>query len=212
MSLSFYLEAPVSLAILLVTIGVSIWGLLDEDMRDKQVLVPYDTLMYKEYWRILSSGFVHGNVMHLVLNMTTLFFFSFIVEHRLGHWQFALLYFLGLLLSNGATLLRYRDDTAYEGSVGASGAISAVVLSAVLLNPYIRFGLPFLSERYPWLFLPGYIVAAAYLVYSLVNTFLPSKLNVNHLAHLSGALAGIGITFLVKPGLAEMLERFVRNM
>ncbi|MEZ4827645.1 MAG: rhomboid family intramembrane serine protease [Bacteroidia bacterium] len=208
MAISYILESPVALTILIVTIGLSAWGLLDENFRDKHVLVPYDMLIYREYWRVFTSGFVHGNYFHLLMNMATFYFFSFILEHRLGHWQFLVLYVLGLLLSNLYLVFRYGKDTGYEGSLGASGAISAVVLSTVICNPYLKFGLPVISEQWPVLQLPGYIVALAFMIYSLVNMFRKSEMNINHAAHLWGAIAGIALTFLLKPGVAEVLARW----
>lgn len=209
MALSYILEAPVALGILVITLGLSIWGLLDENFRDKHILVPYDMLIYKEYWRIFTSGFVHGNYLHMLMNMVSFYFFSFILEHRLGHWQFLALYILGLLLSNLYVVIRYKNDTAYEGSVGASGAISAVVLSAVICNPYLKFGLPVISERWPILQLPGYLVALGFMIYSLVNMFRKSEMNINHAAHLWGALAGIALTFLLKPDVTDVLSRWI---
>ncbi|MDX2250213.1 MAG: rhomboid family intramembrane serine protease [Bacteroidia bacterium] len=212
MALSYILDAPVALGILIITLGLSIWALLDEDFRDKHVLVPYDMLIYREYWRVLTSGFIHGNYLHMLMNMVTFYFFSFILEHRLGHWQFLTLYVLGLVLSNLYVVVRYRRDTSYEGTVGASGAISAVVLSTVICNPYLKFGLPIISEKWPILQLPGYLVAIAFMIYSLVSMFRKSEMNINHAAHLWGALAGIALTFLLKPGVTEVLSRWLGNL
>lgn len=207
----YFLQAPVALAIMLSTIAVSIWGLRDESLVDRAMLIPYDMLMYKEYWRIATSGWVHGSYLHLTFNMLTFYFFSFSLEHRLGHWQFGLLYILALILSNGLVVLRYRKDTSYEGSVGASGALSAVILSAVVCNPYLKFGLPFVSQQWPVLQLPGYIVAGGFILYSFVNLFRKSEMQINHDAHLWGAVAGLGLTFVLKPSVTQILGRFIEN-
>ncbi|MCI4671633.1 MAG: rhomboid family intramembrane serine protease [Bacteroidia bacterium] len=208
MSISYLLEAPVSLSLFILTLAISILGLINENFRDKNLLVPYDTLVYKEYWRILTSGFIHGNGMHLLMNMITFFFFSFMLEHRIGHGQFALLYFASLVISNLMVLIRYRKDTAYEGSLGASGAISGVVLASVICAPYLKFGFPVISEMYPILTLPAYVVAGAYVIFSLVFTLVPNKMKVNHDAHFWGSLAGIILVFILKPGLLVYLERY----
>jgi membrane associated rhomboid family serine protease len=213
MNLHYFLNAPVSLTIFISTFAISIWGLINEDLRDKHTLVPYDMIMYKEYYRLLTSGWMHGNVMHLLFNMTTFLFFGFMLEYRLGHWQFALLYLLGLLLSNLIPTFRYRRDTGYEGSVGASGAIAAVVLSAVICNPYLKFGIPILSTEFPILQLPGYIAAAAFVLYSLYFSIRkPLQSQVNHDAHFWGAIAGIGLTFLLKPGVTVIIGRFISSL
>lgn len=208
MSIQYLLEAPVSLVLMLLTVVVSILGLINEHFRDKNLLVPYDTLVYKEYWRVFTSGFVHGNPMHLMMNMVTFFFFSFMLEHRLGHVEFAALYLSSLIVSNLMVLLRYRNDSSYEGSLGASGAISGVVLASVICTPYLKFGFPIISEMYPVLTLPAYVVAGGYVIFSLVFALVPNKMKVNHDAHFWGSVAGIVLVFLLKPGLIVYLERY----
>jgi membrane associated rhomboid family serine protease len=149
--------------------------------------------------------------MHLAFNLLTLFFFSFVLERKLGSGALALIYGLGLLISQGATALRYLRDSGYEGSVGASGAISALVLSAILLQPHLHFGLPWLSERFPFLQLPAPVVGGVYLLYSFVSIFLPPRLQfqVNHMAHFSGALAGLLLTLLLRPGAWIGLQHYI---
>lgn len=212
MNLHYLLNAPVALTILVSTIGVSILGLLNENIRDKHTLVPYDMIMYKEYHRMLTSGWMHGNVMHLLFNMITFLFFGFMLEYRLGHWEFGVLYVAGMLVGNLIPTIRFRDDTSYEGSVGASGAISAVVLSAVICNPYLKFGIPFLSDQFPVLQLPSFIAAGGFILYSLYASIRQSsESQVNHDAHLWGALAGIALTFLLKPSVSQVIGRYIAS-
>ncbi|MEM9897741.1 MAG: rhomboid family intramembrane serine protease [Bacteroidota bacterium] len=210
MTFEAILNAPVALSILIILLGISIWGLIKEDFRDKLILVPYDMMIYKEYWRIFTSGFVHGNINHMLLNGITYFFFAFLVEARMGHWQFAALFVASLLISNGFVVWRYYQDSSYEGTLGASGAISGIVLGAVLLNPHLTFGIPIISDFLPFLTLPAYMAAGIYILYSAISIFLPVKQTINHLAHLTGALAGIGLSFLLKPGLLGLLEESFR--
>lgn len=197
---------------LIIIIGMSAWALWDDNVLDKHVLIPYDMIIYKEYWRLLTSGFIHGNYLHLLFNSVTFFFFAFMLEHRLGHWKFAILYFSGLLISNLVVTLVYRKDSGYGGSLGASGAISALVLSAAICNPFLKFGLPIVSDIWPFLQVPGYIVGFIYIVYSLVSAFRKTELPINHLAHLSGALAGLGLTFLLKPNVVQVIEKYVATL
>lgn len=212
MPYEYILYAPVALVIFILTVGLSIWALLNEDFRDKMLLVPYDMLMYKEYWRIFTSGFIHGNPLHLSMNIVSFYFFAFILEHRIGHWQFLVLYLAGLFLSNLATTIRYKNDTSFEGSLGASGAISAIVLSAVIVNPYLNFGLPILTDLFPFLKLPGYLVAIVFLIYSFVNTFRTTDMQINHVAHFWGAVSGIALTFIIKPKVVDILQGFITMM
>lgn len=212
MSIEYFLQGPVALVILLLTVGLSTWALFDENMKDRHVLIPYDMIMYKEYWRLFTSAFIHGNYMHLAFNMLTFYFFAFMLEARLGHWQFAVLYMGGLLISQVATTLIYRQDTAFEGSVGASGAISALVLAAALSDPYLRFGLPVISTQWPILQLPGYVLGVVFLLYSLVNAVRKHETQVNHHAHLWGAITGVFMVFILKPELPKILERYIATL
>ncbi|MEM8890306.1 MAG: rhomboid family intramembrane serine protease [Bacteroidota bacterium] len=212
MPYEYILYAPVALVIFILTIGLSVWALLNEDFKDKLLLIPYDMLMYKEYWRLLTSGFIHGNPLHLSMNIVSFYFFAFILEHRIGHWQFLVLYLLGMLISNIATTIRYKSDTAFEGSLGASGAISAIILSAVIVNPYLNFGLPILTDLFPVLQLPGYIIAIIFLIYSLINSFRTTQMQINHVAHFWGAFSGILLTFMIKPKVVDILHGFITMM
>jgi len=212
MNPALLLASPVALALALIILAVSLWGFFREEFRDKHTLIPYDMIVYKEYWRIITSGLIHGNWFHLTLNLITFYFFAFLLEQRLGHWQFGLFFLLALILSNVAVTLIYRNDSAYEGSVGASGAISGIVLGAVLCYPYLEFGLPYLSNVWPWLRLPAMLVAGAYLIYTLVQALRKHEDRINHHAHLWGAIAGIALTFLIKPSVFYTLSTFFRSL
>lgn len=211
MTFSYLADAPVALILFLLILSISILGLINDSFREKHLLVPYDMIVYKEYWRLLTSGFIHGNIAHLSLNLVTFFFFSFILEHRLGHWQFLTFYVSALILSNLAVVLRYRNETSYEGSLGASGAISAVVIGTIICNPYLTFGLPILSDMYPWLTIPGYLVGAGYIIYSLVSMLAKQQVRVNHDAHFWGAVSGIALTFMLKPSVWIIINRFIEG-
>ncbi len=205
----YFLEAPVSLGLLGLTVIVSLLAFWKEEIQDKMVLVPYDMWTYREYWRLFSSGLIHGNVPHLFFNTVTLLFFGSMLEHRLGHWQLGVLYLAALLLSNVAVSLRYGRDSGYEGTLGASGAISAVVLGVVVLNPFLRFGFPLISDLWPILTAPAWIVGLVYLLYSGISLFVPNPMKINHHAHLSGAISGVLLTILLKPQATEILGQLV---
>ena len=195
----YLLEAPVALTLIGLTTAVSLFAFVRETWRDHLLMVPYDMFTYREYWRLLSSGLVHGDALHLGFNSITLLFFGSLLEHRIGHGEFALLYVSGLLLSSVGVALRYRKDSSYEGTLGASGAVSAVVLGVVVVNPLLPFGLPVLSDLYPALTLPAWGLGGLYLLYSTVSLFIPNPMRINHDAHLWGALSGILLTLMLKP-------------
>jgi membrane associated rhomboid family serine protease len=207
MNWTYFLEAPITLVIIGLTTLVSLVAFWRDDLQDRHVLVPYDAITYREYWRLLSSGFIHGNGIHLGFNMITLLFFGSLLEHRLGHGAFLLLYVVGLAISSGGVTLRYRQDTSYEGTLGASGAVSAVVLGVIILNPFLRFGLPILSDLWPLLTAPAWVVGVMYLSFTLVSMFLPRRLPINHDSHWWGAMAGILMTVLLKPQALQIMQQ-----
>jgi membrane associated rhomboid family serine protease len=200
------LAAPVALAIFIMTLITSIRALRDPVFRDKLTLNPYQVTHRKEYYRLFSSGLVHGNTMHLVFNMLAYYFFAFQLEMILGHWQFALLYIGSLLFSDFPTLIRYKDSTIYR-TLGASGAISGVVLSFIMFEPTAPLTFIFL----PFFSFPAWILAIGFLAYSLFASFRGSS-RINHDAHFWGALAGMVFTLILAPEVAQNLVDWVGSM
>lgn len=113
-------------------------------------------------------------------------------NRNLGHWQFAVLYIVSLAAGAIPGLVRHRNDSWYN-AVGASGAISAVVLSAVIMSPEIGIGLLLIPGH-----IPGWIFALLFLGFSFFASFRNWG-NIAHDAHLFGAIAGIILTVLLKP-------------
>ena len=145
-----------------------------------------------EYYRLLSSGFLHGDIQHLFFNCFTLFIFGDTVILRLGAINFFLLYFSCLVFS-GWLSVYFNKNNSYYSAVGASGAVIGVVYSSILLYPGMK--LAFLFFPIP---MPAYLFAIGYLLYSLYGV---KKLNdgIGHEAHIGGALSGLLITCLFKP-------------
>ena len=118
----------------------------------------------------------------------------------IGHWQFALLYLLTLVLSDVPSVISHRDDPHY-GSLGASGAISAVIFSYILFKPLtllrVFFSIP----------IPAILYAVLYLVYCIVASRKQDN-NINHSAHFWGAVLGVVITLIIKP---ESLNEFINS-
>ena len=145
-------------------------------------------------WQLLTYGFMHGGVMHLLFNMLTLFFFGRLMEQffaaRLGSLGFLLFYMGGLVVSILPTYLKNRSNARYR-SLGASGAVSAVLFAFVLLAPWARiyvFVIP----------MPAIIYALLYTAYSIYMDKRGQD-NVNHSAHLWGAAYGVAFTLLLEP-------------
>ncbi len=213
MYLETFLDAPVAFTIFAITLITSILALRNDDLREKFLMRPYDVIHYKEYYRLFTSGLIHANTMHLALNMLTFYFFAFSLEHHpqiaersLGHWQFAAVYLLTLFMSDTLTIYKHKDDPGY-GSLGASGAISGIVMGAILCNPEMELGLIFL----PGIFIPGWLFALLYIGYSYFYSRRDSHMNINHDTHLMGAVLGILFTLILKPEVITFWQQWLSH-
>ena len=168
------------------------------ELHAKLMLNPYQTVQQKQYWRLLTSGFVHNNPMHLFLNLFTLFFFGAAIERifnvyfpQVGALLFILLFVTAVIVANVPTLIKHRNNPHYN-SLGASGGVSALVLSFVLFDPLRDLCL------YAIICLPGYILGAIFIVYSIIMG-KRGRDNINHDAHLWGAIYGVVFVLLLRP-------------
>jgi membrane associated rhomboid family serine protease len=146
-----------------------------------------------EQLRMLSSGFLHVDLMHLAFNMLTLWFFAPDVIANLGNFSFVLIYFGSLIFGSLLTMVFHKDDYSYR-AVGASGAVTGILYSSILLNPDREIGLYFL------IWLPGYIFGILYLLYSIYGMKAKND-NIGHTAHFGGAIGGYVITLIKDPSL-----------
>jgi len=149
-----------------------------------------------------TSGFIHKDWMHLFFNMLSFYFFAFALEPVLGSWQFGVLYFVSMVLSDLPSVAKHKEDYWYH-SLGASGAISAVVFSAILYAPMNKIMIMILPIP-----MPAILFGVLYLVYcSYASKY--SRDNINHDAHLYGALSGVMLTIAMHPA---VLSDFVRQI
>ncbi|MFD0833266.1 rhomboid family intramembrane serine protease [Mucilaginibacter boryungensis] len=156
----------------------------------KLILHPYSIYRGEKTYTIITSGFIHKDWTHLIFNMISYFFFAFRLEAYLGHWQFALLYMVSLVFSDLPSIVKHKDDYWYH-SLGASGAISAVIFSGILFDPRSSMYIMFLPIPIPsWLF------GILYLVYCWYAS-KQSRDAINHDAHFFGAISGIFITIIL---------------
>ena len=185
---------PVTLIIIAVTCVLSVIGFSNPRLVDRLILWPPAVTRGKEYWRLASCGLIHADVPHLAFNMITLYFFGGFMERfyagYIGAFGFALFYAGALVVSSLPSYLGHRDDSRYR-SLGASGAVSAVLFAFILLRPWttiIVFVVP----------VPAIIYAVLYLAYTFYME-RQSTDNINHSAHLWGALYGVVVTILIEP-------------
>jgi membrane associated rhomboid family serine protease len=181
-----------ALIILVLTLGISLLGFASRSVIELAVLRPYLVARRRGYAGLLTSGFVHAGFGHLAFNLITFYSFAFPLERTLGTIAFVVLYFSGLLLSNVGTCVKHRNDPNYA-SLGASGAILAVLFASILYFPTQRlFILPIPIP------IPAPLFALAYLVFSYYSSRRATG-RVNHDAHIGGALTGVAFVALTDP-------------
>ncbi|MGN7812010.1 rhomboid family intramembrane serine protease [Flavobacterium sp. 22076] len=146
-----------------------------------------------EQIRMLTSGFLHADMMHLFFNMLTLWFFAPVVIDSLGNFSFVLVYFGSLIFGSLLTMLFHKNDYSYR-AVGASGAVTGVLYSAILLHPDMMLGIFFVIP------IPAYLFGILYLLYSIYGMKAKND-NIGHTAHFGGAVGGYLITLIKVPSL-----------
>lgn len=188
------LAQPGALIIFGMTIGASLLGLFAiPAIIEKSLFRPYWFVRAKQYATVISSGFVHADVGHLFFNMVTFWFFAFSLEAHIGTPAFVMLYLVGLLLSHACTFFKHSNNREYA-SLGASGAISAVLFAFIVYFPTTT--LMILPIPVP---IPAALFAVAYVAYSYWAS-TQQRGGINHDAHLCGALAGLVFVALTDPG------------
>ena len=182
-----------ALVIFVATLAASLLGLFAAPkIIERSLFRPYYFLRRKQYDTIVTSGFVHADLPHLIFNMMTFWFFAFPLEKEIGPVRFALLYFLGLVVSDAGTYFKHRNDPQYA-SLGASGAISAVLFAAIVYFPWMKlFIIPIPLP------IPAPLFAVAYVAYSWWSA-RQARGRINHDAHLGGALFGLVFVLLTDP-------------
>lgn len=195
-------ETPVASIIFIFTLITSVYAFNDATVYGKFMLHPYTVSKGKKLYTYITSGLIHADWMHLFFNMFTFVFFAFPLEKMMGHWQFGLMYFLALILSDIPTVIKHKDHFWYN-SLGASGAISAVLFSYILFKPFTIIGVMFIP-------MPALLFAVLYLAYSWYMS-KNAKDNIGHDAHFFGALTGLVFTIIFVQGvipnfIAEITE------
>jgi membrane associated rhomboid family serine protease len=164
------------------------------------ILHPYGVRHGFQVHRLFTAGWVHADTSHLVFNMFTFYFFANEAMRALGSVRFLVLYLTAVVVGFIPTTLRHMNNPKYA-SLGASGAVAAVMFSAILLFPKLKLSLLFLPIA-----VPGMIYALAYLAYSAWHSWR-AKDGVNHDAHFGGAIYGALLTYAFEPARVEATIR-----
>jgi len=147
-----------------------------------------------EQYRMITSGFLHGDWAHLFFNMFTLYMFAPVVIAQFGAFSFVLIYFVSLVAGSLLTLSFHTNDFNYR-AVGASGAVTGILYAAILLNPEMSLYMYFIPIP-----IPAYLFGIGYLLYSIYGMKAKND-NIGHVAHFGGAIGGYATTLLKEPSM-----------
>jgi membrane associated rhomboid family serine protease len=145
-----------------------------------------------EQLRMITSGFLHADVGHLFFNMFTLYMFAPVVISYFGSASFFLIYMGSLIFGSLLTLLMHKNDYGYR-AIGASGAVTGILYSAILIDPGMSLYLFFIPIP-----IPAYLFGIGYLLYSIYGMKAKND-NIGHTAHFGGAIGGYLITLIKEP-------------
>ncbi|WP_299781730.1 rhomboid family intramembrane serine protease [uncultured Formosa sp.] len=149
-----------------------------------------------EKMRMFSSGFLHVDMSHLFFNMFTLYFFADVVVSYLGNFNFIVVYLVSLILGSLLSLFFHKNEYEYS-AVGASGAVTGILYSAILLEPNMSLYMFFIPIP-----IPAYVFGIGYLLYSIYG--MKNRIgNIGHDAHFGGAIGGYVTTLILFPSLFQ---------
>lgn len=193
-----------TIIIIVITAAISFFAFKDASVMNSLIFNPYKTITNKQWYRLVTHGFIHADFTHLLVNMIVLFSFGQAVENIFGMLQmqgiissskvmFIALYFGGIIIASLPSL-RKQKGNYYYNSLGASGAVSAVVFTSIFFQPlsniYLFFAIP----------IPSILFGVAYLAY---EHYMAKKGQgkINHDAHFAGAVFGFIFPILLEPKL-----------
>jgi membrane associated rhomboid family serine protease len=175
---------PWILTIVIATVAVTIVAFKRYALFLRLLLDNTAVLDQREWWRLLTSALVHGDYMHLAINMWVLFNFGSFIEHIMGGPNTVLIYAAGVVGGSVAGLVRNRNNPAYR-AVGASGGVSAVLAMAIILMPTMPLRMMLLPID-----IPAWAFGAFYVAYSVYGMRKGGD-GIGHDAHLGGLAVGV---------------------
>ncbi len=195
-----------TLVIIAVTVAVSLLAMNNEKLLDRLIFWPPAVARGGEYQRFVTYGLVHADAAHLLFNMITLYFFGRAIETliaaKLGPFGFYIFYVAALIVSILPSYFRHRDDSRYR-SLGASGAVSAVLFAFILVQPWSLIFVFFIP-------MPAILYAVIYVAYT-VWADRQGRDSINHSAHLWGGAFGVIALLLLEPAIFGHFLRELGN-
>lgn len=185
------MELSITLIIVIITVLISISGFSKPKIVDDLIFYPPAVSQRNQFYRFFTCGLIHADYSHLIFNMLALYLFGKAVENAFvelfgdaGRWVYLFMYVSALLISLLPTYFKHKDSYNYK-SLGASGAVSAVIFAGLMLAPETEVYIFFIPIP-----IPGFIFAPLYL---LISAILDKKGqgNINHSAHIWGSVYGL---------------------
>ncbi len=198
------MDFSLTITIIILTAVISFSAFGNPKVINDLIFWPPKISKHHQYYRFITSGFIHADIAHLAFNMITLYFFGRAMEEfyveRIGKAGFLLFYAFGIVCSEIPSYLKNRNNYNYR-SLGASGAVTAILFSFILLSPWSTLLVFFIP-------MPAILFAVLYLVYT---TYMAKKGgdHINHSAHLWGAIYGIITTIIIEP---KVLSLFIYQL
>lgn len=199
------MSSPITFILIAVTCMVTLLAFKNPALAGRLILWPPAIDRHKQYDRLVTYGFIHADFWHLLFNMVTLFFFGRVMENVITQLSgspltFVAFYFAALVVSILPTYLKHQKDPNYR-SLGASGAVSAVLFAFILIDPWARIGVFFIP-------MPAIVFAVLYIGYSIWMDKRGGD-NINHGAHLAGAAFGVLFMVAMEP---RVLGHFLQTL
>ncbi|MCB9232579.1 MAG: rhomboid family intramembrane serine protease [Bacteroidia bacterium] len=224
-------QAPVAAFILLATVATSLFAFRDKSLEARFIFNPWIVVREKEYFRTITSGLIHANFIHLFFNTAVFLQIGFIVEHDMllreaqnfvdmdvpswlyaviAHGKYAVLYLASMIVSHLSTLVKEKDNPAYN-SLGASGAISGLLMAFCMFHPmgYSFFGIP--AGLFGLVYMAGSILIGR-IRWSEEQKATNFFARINHDAHGFGALGGAIFLLMLYPSQGVMLFNLIKSL
>lgn len=197
------MELTITLIIIIITCLISITGFNNQKIVNDLIFYPARMKGGREIYRLFTHGFLHADFIHLGMNMLTLYFFGRAAEAVIfTKVQYLTLYITAIGAASIYDLFRHKNDYNYR-SLGASGAVSAILFSTIILDPWQR-GICL----YGAICIPNLIFGILYIVYSAYMNKKGAD-NIGHNAHLWGGVYGFAFTAIARP---DLLQNFIERL
>jgi membrane associated rhomboid family serine protease len=200
----------ITIVIIALSVIASLLAFQNQELFEKLKHYPFAEHKNKEYYRMISSGFIHGSYAHLFINMYVLYGFGITVENTFieifgvlnGRLLYVALYVLGIIAADIPTFIKHKNNMQYA-SIGASGAVSAILFSFILFYPLVKIGIIFIPIG-----IPGIIMGVLYLIYSSWAS-KKEQGRIDHDAHFYGAIFGVIFTIVFVP---QSISAFINQI